>query len=93
MEDTIKIDKEAFIRWSYNDKDDYSILGELAINYLIGKNKEQLSLDYILSITGYLPVSFITNLNEVNLYELGYVYEDNEADPEELIENFNIVWV
>jgi hypothetical protein len=92
MKQTLKIDKEGFLGWRFNYKEDFEELEELALNYLKGKEKEKLSLDYIFSVSGYLPTMYIINLDEVNLHKLGYVYDD-EVNPEVLIRDFNILWV
>ena len=77
------IDRKTFLDWRFSDSDDYDVLNTIVEEQLGEKNVATISLDDLISNTGYIPSHIIENeLPKKFIDEYGTV--DDYGDFEEI---------
>ena len=85
----IIIDRKTFLDWRFSDSDDYDVLNSIVEKQLGEKNVATISLDDLISNTGYIPSHIIENeLPKKFIDEYGTVddygdFEEIETHPEQ----------
>tara|TARA_R100000231_G_scaffold29161_2_gene25933 strand:- start:499 stop:810 length:312 start_codon:yes stop_codon:yes gene_type:complete len=85
----IIIDRKTFLDWRFSDSDDYDVLNSIVEKQLGEKNVATISLDDLISNTGYIPSHIIENeLPQEFIDEYGTVddygdFEEIESHPEQ----------
>ena len=75
------IDRKNFLDWRFSDSDDYDDLIYIVEKQLKEKNEATISLDDLISNTGYVPSHIIENeLPQEFIDEYGTVDEDGELE-------------
>ena len=77
------IDRKTFLNWRFSDPDDYDILHYLVENQLKEQNEATVSLDDLMSNTGYVPSNIIENELPKKFID-GYGRIDRYGDLEEI---------
>jgi len=83
------IDRKTFLDWRFSDSDDYDVLNSIVEKQLGEKNVATISLDDLISNTGYIPSHIIENeLPQEFIDEYGTVddygdFEEIESHPEQ----------
>ena len=83
------IDRKTFLKWKFSDPDDYGILHYFVEKQLKEQNEATVSLDDLISNTGYVPSHIIENeLPQEFIDECGTVddygdFEEIESHPEQ----------
>ena len=83
------IDRKTFLDWRFSDSDDYDVLNSIVEKQLGEKNVATISLDDLISNTGYIPSHIIENeLPKKFIDEYGTVddygdFEEIETHPEQ----------
>ena len=83
------IDRKTFLDWRFSDSDDYDVLNSIVEEQLGEKNVATISLDDLISNTGYIPSHIIENkLPKKFIDEYGTVddygdFEEIESHPEQ----------
>tara|TARA_B100000085_G_scaffold210254_1_gene194282 strand:- start:229 stop:540 length:312 start_codon:yes stop_codon:yes gene_type:complete len=83
------IDRKTFLDWRFSDSDDYDVLNTIVEEQLGEKNVATISLDDLISNTGYIPSHIIENeLPKKFIDEYGTVddygdFEEIESHPEQ----------
>ena len=83
------IDRKTFLDWRFSDSDDYDVLNTIVEEQLGEKNVATISLDDLISNTGYIPSHIIENeLPKEFIDEYGIVddygdFEEIETHPEQ----------
>ena len=85
----IIIDRKTFLDWRFSDSDDYDVLNSIVEKQLGEKDVATISLDDLISNTGYIPSHIIENeLPQEFIDEYGTVddygdFEEIESHPEQ----------
>jgi len=83
------IDRKTFLDWRFSDSDDYDVLNSIVEKQLGEKDVATISLDDLISNTGYIPSHIIENeLPQEFIDEYGTVddygdFEEIESHPEQ----------